>query len=266
MKCKICQSQTTALFPSKITVLDKYPVEYFKCSSCGFIQTEDPYWLDEAYSSAITSLDIGLVSRNQRISQQLHSLITLLFDKKSTYLDYGGGYGMLVRMMRDIGYDFYRYDTYCANLFSLHFDLADTSERKFELITAFELFEHLLNPIEETEKMLELGDSIFFSTELIPDHQINKPEDWWYFIPETGQHISLYSAQSLKKLAEHFKCNFYTDNKSLHLITKRKINPTYFKLALKIKVSNLVSKLSKQQSLLLTDLNYIRNVVKQNQE
>lgn len=266
MKCKICQSQTTPLFPNKVIVLDKYSVDYFKCNSCGFIQTEVPYWLDEAYNSAITSLDIGLVSRNQRISQQLHALITLLFDKKGSYLDYGGGYGMLVRMMRDIGHDFYRYDTYCENLFSLHFDLNDISERKFELITAFELFEHLLDPVAETQKMLELGDSIFFSTEIIPDHNINKPEDWWYFIPETGQHISLYSIASLKKLAEHFKCNFYTDNKSLHLITKRKFNPLYFKLALKIKVSNLISKLSTPQSLLLTDLDYIRNVVNQGQE
>lgn len=62
MKCKIWGSESS-LFDTA-TVLRKYKVKFFKCSKCGFIQREDPYWLSEAYTSAITSTDIGLVWRN----------------------------------------------------------------------------------------------------------------------------------------------------------------------------------------------------------
>jgi hypothetical protein len=42
------------------TVLRKYDVQYFQCGGCGFLQTETPYWLDEAYSSAIVTADTGI--------------------------------------------------------------------------------------------------------------------------------------------------------------------------------------------------------------
>ena len=59
MKCKICGSEASSFDSARI--LRKYDVDYFECPYCGFIQTEEPYWLTEAYSSAITSSDIGLV-------------------------------------------------------------------------------------------------------------------------------------------------------------------------------------------------------------
>lgn len=55
MKCKICGSD--APFFSEADILKKHHVKYYKCSSCGFIQTEAPYWLSEAYSDAITELE-----------------------------------------------------------------------------------------------------------------------------------------------------------------------------------------------------------------
>lgn len=261
MDCKICKSKTEILFDNKINILNKYPINYYRCVECKFIQTEEPFWLNEAYNSAITSLDIGLVGRNMRTSQILSSLILTFFDKKDSFLDYGGGYGMLVRIMRDLGYDFYRFDTHCENIFSVHFDISDIEKKKFGLVTAFEVFEHLVDPIAETEKMLEFSDSIFFSTELIPNIKIKHPDDWWYFAPEIGQHIALYSADSLKKIAEHFNCNFYTNGKTLHLITRRKINPLLFNLSIKGKISYAISKLFNQPSLLIDDFNYIRKML-----
>jgi hypothetical protein len=263
MNCKICNTKTEILFNQKTLLLNKHVIDYYRCKKCGFIQTEEPFWLDEAYNSAITSLDIGLVSRNIHTSQVLSSLIFGLFDKKGSFLDYGGGYGMLVRIMRDLGYDFYRYDTHCENLFSVHFDLANKTIKKFELVTAFELFEHLLDPIQETAKMLEFSDSIFFSTELIPDRDLKSPNDWWYFAQETGQHIALYSSESLRVIAEKLGCNFYTNGKTLHLITKRKISPFLFNFFLRGKVSSSISTFFKQKSLLNNDFDEIRKMLNQ---
>ena len=60
MQCKVCGKPTAPLF--KKLVLRKYDVQYHQCPSCGFIQTEEPYWLEEAYSSAISDLDLGPIN------------------------------------------------------------------------------------------------------------------------------------------------------------------------------------------------------------
>ena len=93
--CNICNQNTNLLFSRK--VLKKYQVNYFKCNTCGFIQTEDPFWLNEAYSDAITNQDIGLISRNINYSKITKGLIKILhIDNEANFLDYGGGYGMFV--------------------------------------------------------------------------------------------------------------------------------------------------------------------------
>jgi len=51
--------------------------------------------------------------------------------------------------------------------------------RRYELVSAFEVFEHLVNPLEEIERMLRLSDSILFSTLLVPTPAPGLA-DWWY--------------------------------------------------------------------------------------
>jgi hypothetical protein len=68
--------------------------------------------------------------------------------------------------------------------------------------------------------MFKYADNIFFSTELVPQRPIKSVEDWWYLIPETGQHISLYTKDALSYLAKQFGCNYYSDGATMHLFTK----------------------------------------------
>lgn len=260
MNCKICNHESSLLFNGEI--LSKHNISYFKCPKCDFIQTEEPYWLNEAYSEAITELDIGYVTRNIRFSQITHTILKHYFDKTSRYLDYGGGYGMYVRMMRDRGYDFYRQDIYCQNLYANYFDLEDIKNDTsvFEAVTAFEVFEHLVDPMSEIEKMFSYGDTIIFSTEIQPAN-ISSMDDWWYFIPETGQHISLFSKRSLEEIAQKFDCNLYTSPFHIHMLTKKKfsVNPvkmsTYYHAFLdKLLGRNFLNK----HSLLETDYKMIK--------
>jgi hypothetical protein len=62
MQCNICNSASLPF--AKGIVLGKYDIQYYLCGHCGFIQTESPYWLDEAYLSPIATSDIGLIGRN----------------------------------------------------------------------------------------------------------------------------------------------------------------------------------------------------------
>jgi 2-polyprenyl-3-methyl-5-hydroxy-6-metoxy-1,4-benzoquinol methylase len=227
--CKICNSETVLIFEA--TVLQKYNVKYFQCCNCDFIQTEEPYWLDESYQSAIAAVDTGIVTRNLVDCSIISKLIRIFFNPKGKFLDYGGGYGLFVRLMRDKGFDFYRYDKYSENLFARHFDLADIDvENDFELITSFEVFEHLSNPPTEISEMMKKGRSLVFSTEIIPKIKIQSVDDWWYFSPDAGQHISFYSLKSLSAIAEHMGSNLYSNGKNLHMLTykKFKFNPMKF--------------------------------------
>src|SRR4051812_25338220 len=101
IKCRVCGFDCHHQFSR--TILNRYSCAYFTCPNCGFIQTEEPYWLDEAYKSAIATADTGLVFRNLYLSKVVCALLFFLFPRDGRYVDVAGGYGMLTRLMRDIG-------------------------------------------------------------------------------------------------------------------------------------------------------------------
>jgi hypothetical protein len=222
LACKICHSPVAPLFRSRI--LGRYDVGYHRCRRCGFIQTDEPYWLDEAYSSAVAEIDLGPINRALLGSRTVETLILAFFDPHGRYVDWGGGYGIFTRMMRDLGYDFYWADRYCDNLFAQPFE-ADPSGR-YELLTAFELFEHLVDPVAEVEKMLTLAPNIFFTTVLVPP---DVRPDWWYFLPETGQHVALYTPEALAEIARRFGLHLNSDGASNHLLSSKPLSPRRFR-------------------------------------
>lgn len=216
MKCKICKKQISKIFKAKI--MNKYDINYFHCQNCSFLQTEEPFWLEEAYSEPIDASDTGYIQRNLTLSKKTTILLSLFFDKNGKFLDDAGGYGMFVRLMRDIGFDFYWYDKYTPNLFARGFE---ASNGGYEAVTAFECFEHFADPINEIENLLKLSNNIILSIELLPN-PVPRPEEWWYYGLEHGQHISFYSLRTFEFIANKFGL-IYTNLGGLHFLTKRKI-------------------------------------------
>lgn len=232
--------------------MGKHDVSYYRCTCCGFVQTEAPHWLDEAYSEAINFSDIGLLGRNVRLSRIVKVLICAFFNPDNSFLDFGGGYGMLVRLMRDQGFDFFRYDKYCQNLFANGFDLSDITDGEFELVTAFEFFEHIHDPVTEVERLLNLSPNIFFTTELLPGSS-PQPGSWWYYGTEHGQHISFYTLESLQALAERFSLNLYTARGCFHLLTSKDISPRRYRWLFKKKITAIIDAFCKRKSLRYDD-------------
>ena len=223
MICKICNEKTEQMFTA--TILNKYEIKYFHCKNCGFVQTEEPYWLHEAYVESINISDTGYMQRNLILSQKLTIILALFFDKNGSFLDYAGGYGVFVRLMRDIGFDFYWYDKYTTNLFARGFEYKN---QPIESVTSFESFEHFINPTDEIESLLKISKNIIFSTELLPN-PVPKPNDWWYYGLEHGQHISFYSVKTFQFIAEKYNLN-YSCLGSLHLLTEQKISDLNLKI------------------------------------
>ena len=228
MECKICNSKSEKIFEK--VILQKYKTGYYKCISCEFIQTDEPTWLSEAYNNAITSLDIGLLYRNNILARDVSKIIDCCFPEAKKMLDFAGGYGNFVRLMRDIGYDFYRQDTYCENIFAKHFDITDINETKFDIVTGFEVLEHLQNPLTEIEAIFKYSENAVFSTDLIP--KTNKEiENWVYIAQETGQHISFYSTKAMQIIADKFNKNYYCKDNNLHIFTPKIFNKSQINFA-----------------------------------
>lgn len=248
MLCKVC-CQETAEFGTAI-VLSQHTVRYYRCKECSFIQTEEPYWLDEAYSEAITASDFGIATRNLWMARVTQAIILTFFNNRGKFLDYGGGPGLLVRLMRDAAFDFYRKDKYSSNLFARGFEGEEERRQQYELLTAFEVFEHLVQPYEEIAKMLQYAPSIFFSTLLLPT-PTPALDRWWYYGREHGQHVALYSQQSLEALAVRLGVNFYTNGRSLHLLSAKQISPRLFRLVANYSAAALYSPLTLPRRLFL---------------
>lgn len=217
--CPVCNASMNQVFSA--TLLSKHEVLYYHCPQCGLLQTEEPYWLDEAYSDAIAIADTGLVQRNISIAAKLAALIYFEFGSKGTYLDVAGGYGMLTRLMRDFGFDFYWSDKFCQNFLAKGFE-ANRASSPFQALTAFEVVEHVHDPLAFISEAMNsyATRTLIFSTELYRD--VPPGKDWWYYAFNTGQHISFYQLETWKWIAQRLGLNFYTAH-GMHMLTDRPV-------------------------------------------
>ena len=193
--CRLCNGKLAEQFT--LRVLNKYDVVYSKCMHCNSLQTERPYWLGEAYQSNLTLLDTGVAQRNLANLAATYPVSRIL--RLRDLIDYGGGDGLLCRLLRDYGLNCFANDKYATASYSRGF-CAPNFERP-ELLLAFEVIEHFENPLSDLDELFELNaDAIFASTGIYS----NQGSDWWYLTPETGQHVFFYSRQAFHLIAEKY--------------------------------------------------------------
>jgi hypothetical protein len=176
-------------------VLGKYEVAYFQCEQCRSLQTEPPYWLDEAYrENNLSNLDTGSAQRNLQNLAACWSIAKLL-DLRNV-VDVGGGDGLLCRLLRDYEINCYVHDRYAKPNYAQGFEHPDFVTP--DLIVAFEVLEHYPRPHDDLEVLFgQRPKAIVATTGLYQD----QTEDWWYLAPESGQHVFFYSCQALHEVA-----------------------------------------------------------------
>lgn len=201
-ECRLCGAETNPVFNH--IVLGKFDVSYLQCVKCRSLQTEQPYWLTEAYANDtgtdkanLADLDTGAAQRNMMslaatlwIAQQL---------KLVDVVDYGGGDGLLVRLLRDYGINAYVTDRYAPASYARGFTNPNFATP--DLITAFEVFEHFPDPRSDVSALFEQKPvALLISTTIYS----GEGADWWYLVPQTGQHVFFYSDEAMRLLAQRF--------------------------------------------------------------
>ena len=250
-RCRVCGGPSSHTFSQRL--LD-HDVSYFDCAQCGYFQTEAPYWLDQAYASAINDVDTGILWRNQLNARRVVMTLAATRRLSGRVVDHAGGYGILVRLLRDLGVDARWRDKYCQNLVARGFE-ADAAP--CDLITAFEVFEHLEDPMAELRHMLAQAPWVLLSTELAPQASAPAP-DWWYLGPEHGQHIGFFRPATLRYMADQLACQVATDDRSLHLFSTRPIPSLWHALQRGSRLSGLICRIQGLKSRTLQDFDLLR--------
>ena len=213
--CNICNCQCDKAFSA--LVLGKYSVDYYRCRNCGSMYTDEPFWLKEAYEAPIAVYDTGILQRNIQYAKVILEIMQTLYKSAPTLVDFGGGYGILVRLLRDAGIAAFWSDKYADNIFAKGFEFNEQVQKPLVGV-ALEVIEHLENPLQWFHSVLGMVDTLIFSTELV-QARIDAPNDWWYFLPETGQHVFFASEKALRTIAADKNCTYYAI-KGLHIISR----------------------------------------------
>jgi len=226
--CKICGGTTREAFRHR--VLGATEASYRHCAACGFLFAFQPDWLDRAYSTAIATADTGLVARNLDIADKLAAILYAFFDIRGRFLDLAGGTGLLVRLMRDRGFDYYWHDPHCANVLAAGFEAP--REETFEVVSAFEALEHMEDPVAFVADALNRSRTrtLVFATEL--HDGTPPPPDWWYYAFGTGQHIAFFARRTLERVAERLGCRVVSA-RGMHLMSARSIGQREYNFAMR---------------------------------
>jgi Methyltransferase domain len=190
--CRLCGAPTEARFV--MTVLGRHRVAYRRCTGCGSLQTQTPYWLDEAYGGAALNLDVGAAQRNIVNLAVVSAVATLLGSRR--ILDFGGGDGLLCRLLRDAGFDAAVQDRFREPAYAeVH---GAGSLEGYDLITVFEVMEHLAEPGRELEPLFAAGAAAILTTTAL---YAGQGPEWRYLAAEAGQHVFFYSDAGLRAFA-----------------------------------------------------------------
>jgi hypothetical protein len=158
-----------------------------------------------------------LVARNLAHARLLPPILDLVYPRDARFVDVGGGYGLLTRLLRDQGFDTYTSDPFCQPVLAPGFTAPPGT--KAHALFAFEVLEHVHDPVPFIEKAFRDHGcrSLIFSTQLfqlpVP------PPSWDYYAFDHGQHVTLYTRAALERLAQKFDCHYLKLPQGLHWIT-----------------------------------------------
>lgn len=195
IKCRLCGD--SALFVFEKEILSRHKVKYYVCQSCGSLQTETPYWLGEAYAPLNEQFDTGQVIRSLDNAAFLYAVLTYLGLNNCYLVDYGCGSGLLVRLMRDVGFNAKGFDCYSLPRLSIGFHTK--SLEGANVINLCEVAEHFDEPAKYFDQIFSSNPDLVIAQTVLFE-ELNPA--WDYLAVDHGQHIFFYSKKAMEHLAK----------------------------------------------------------------
>lgn len=216
---KSCEEQR-----GKFLQLSGIPIYYYLCNGCQFcFAPEIAKWGPREFAERIYNEDYILVDPDYldvRPRGNAKSLLSTFGDsgRNIRHLDYGGGAGLLSRLLNEAGWKSVSYDPFADK------DVDAGALGQFDLITAYEVFEHVPDAGELMGKLSALlapEGIVLFSTMVTDGHIVpGRRITWWYASPRNG-HISLHSRKSLALLGAKQGFNFSSFSNGFHMYGKQ---------------------------------------------
>lgn len=233
IECRLCGAPATLAFARPAD--DGTTIRCFACTSCRSLQTEAPYWLAEVYaaSSSASRLDID----TSAVERCLFNRIVVAFlwklggfaNGRDRLLDWGGGPGLFVRLLRDVGIDAYLYDKYARNHFATGF--FRDNDTRYSFVTAFEVFEHFPEPAKDLEAIFAL-DAAFLLISTAPF--TGQGHDWAYLGPPKSEHVFFYSDEALELIGRRFGYQVMRMPQAITLFHQPRISRTRLQLVARL--------------------------------
>jgi 2-polyprenyl-3-methyl-5-hydroxy-6-metoxy-1,4-benzoquinol methylase len=223
-QCLSCDGEA---FDLLFELTDKANAHIIRCNTCDLVQLEelpDSVQLDSLYADGYFEGDAGTAGYAEYKKQEEEYLSTFAeeirriqtFRKTGTLLDVGCGFGYFLRKASEAGFDAYGIDLSAeavreaerhspGRVFHGTIDNIDAlSSRKFEVIFASHLIEHILEPhafvANLVERLSENGILVFVTPNVQSWLARVSGKRWVSFkIPE---HVAYYQPKTIRRLLE----------------------------------------------------------------
>jgi 2-polyprenyl-6-hydroxyphenyl methylase/3-demethylubiquinone-9 3-methyltransferase len=221
-RCKACGRQ--ALLPAGAVDFNRvamspppFPeagiaVDLWQCADCGFAWAPAfDTWSDADFARHIYNAGIALTELPEFSAQRSINTAAMLrawfagYPPQTRFLDYGCGPGMLVEALRQSGFQACGYDRF-------HPEFSAPPAGRFDIITCFEVFEHLSDIASVVDELAGLlaEDGILVIGTYLAARPLDL--DWWYLSPRSG-HICFWTFPALSAVFNPRRLNVAGDGK-----------------------------------------------------
>ncbi len=202
MNCHICDQ------PAKLFMDEKTDITYHHCKSCEYIFKSSAYYQSiEAQKERYDLHENSEESVGYRAYfQRFLDFVLPLVGRPKTALDFGCGRSRLLAKMLEEKW------VKCEVYDPLYHPNTLSDSKKYELVVSTEVFEHLHQPREVFEMLLErleAGGYLAIQTQF----HTNNAEDFkkWYY-HQDPTHIVFFRPKTFKRLCKKYGCTFVGDN------------------------------------------------------
>ena len=209
MECKLCKSSDI----KEIKVKEKY----YYCNNCELIFIETDKLPDYDREHEVYCGHENTHENEGYVNMFKEFIDNYIIDYKNEIedvLEYGCGPGpVLADLLEELDFNVYKYDPFFYPEF-------DYKNKKYDLITSTEVFEHFFDPKNEINKLVQLIKPGKYLAVMTSFHQgIEHFKDWWYKRDPT--HVSFYSLKTFQYIEKNYPLEIVKKKNNKGILFKR---------------------------------------------